>query len=124
MAPRRKPWHTPQTEELPPYLIDVNTLARWLIVQCGSVREARKVVSDNADAARHRHRPLVPPHVICSLAEKIRATKLSYRGRPMSMLTAIQHAAKQLLKDRDDIAAAVQAARRMIKRGHWPLPTK
>jgi hypothetical protein len=123
MARGRKDWHKPRIEALPPYAINVDTLARWLIIQCGSVREARKVVSDNANVLHRRRRPKVPPHIICALAEQIQETRLSYRKRPMAMYTAIQHAAKQLLKNNNDIKAAVEAARRMIKRGHWPIPT-
>jgi hypothetical protein len=124
MVRGRKDWHEPHIEAMPPYAIDVDTLARWLIIQCGSVREARKVVSDNANVLRRGYRPPVPPHIVCALAEQIRKTKLSYRKQPMAMYTAIQHAAKQLLKNDNDIKAAVEAARRMIKRGHWPIPTK
>jgi hypothetical protein len=90
------------------------------------VREARRVVTENADALPRTQRPSVPPppFAICLLAEKIKLTKRNKRGKPMTMYTAIQEAARLLLKDKQAVKAATKAAWRLVKSGAWGLLTK
>jgi hypothetical protein len=92
MAGQKREWYTPRLgEELPPYPIDVDTLARWLIIQCGSVREARKIITENRGVLRSPRRPKVPALAVLALAERIRNTKPSYRKQPkIALRTAIE----------------------------------
>jgi hypothetical protein len=97
----------------PPYLIDVDTLARWLVIQCGSVREARKVVTRNADAvSRPKRCPAVSTMAVCLLSAQIHRSE----GGAISIFTAVQKAARKLIKDERVAEATIKRTWRFLKK--------